>query len=85
MAGAHFYPIGKPGEAWGDEERKQWLSGIAPLRSYADEVLAKLEPLKERFDVEQYGVFRTANRLERTQCLQNVSAAAVRCDFHVRM
>mmetsp|Transcript_67558 Transcript_67558/g.197717 ORF Transcript_67558/g.197717 Transcript_67558/m.197717 type:complete len:348 (+) Transcript_67558:266-1309(+) len=55
-AAPHFYPIGTPGEAWGDRERAQWLkrAGIVK-RSYADEVLAKLEPLKSTYTVEQYG------------------------------
>jgi hypothetical protein len=52
----HFYPVGTAGKAWGDAERAQWLALVGtPQRSYADEVLAALEPLKERFDVEQYG------------------------------
>lgn len=51
-----FYPIGTPGKPWGDEERAAWLARAGVVqRSYADEVLAKLEPLKEFFDVEQYG------------------------------
>ena len=52
---AHFYPVGKPGEPWGDAERAEWLklAGI-PRRSYQQEVLDHLEPLKASFDVEQY-------------------------------
>jgi hypothetical protein len=51
---SHFYKIGTAGKPWGDEERAAWLT-LADVvkRSYADEVLAKLEPLKEIFDVEQ--------------------------------
>jgi hypothetical protein len=50
----HFYKIGTAGKPWGGEERAAWLAlaGVVK-RSYADEVLAKLEPLKESFDVEQ--------------------------------
>ena len=52
----YVYPIGTPGVAWGGEERKAWLARVgAPQRSYAEHVLAKLEPLREKFDVEQYG------------------------------
>eukprot|EP00937_MAST-01D_sp_MAST-1D-sp2_P003542 g3542.t1 len=37
-------------------ERKAWAEGAGVVRrSYANEVLAKLEPLREKFDVEQYG------------------------------
>ena len=56
MASEHFYSVGTAGKAWGDDERAQWLAKAGVVkRSYAEEVLAKLEPLKERFDVEQYG------------------------------
>eukprot|EP00929_Paragymnodinium_shiwhaense_P112205 TRINITY_DN80466_c0_g1_i1.p1 TRINITY_DN80466_c0_g1~~TRINITY_DN80466_c0_g1_i1.p1 ORF type:complete len:436 (+),score=73.24 TRINITY_DN80466_c0_g1_i1:58-1365(+) len=52
----HFYPIGTPGKVWGDEEKASWLAHAGVVkRSYADEVLAKLEPLKKKFEVEQYG------------------------------
>ena len=52
----HFYRIGKPGVAWGDEEFAAWSADVGVVkRAYAEEVLAKLEPLKERFDVVQYG------------------------------
>ena len=41
------YPVGTPGVAWGDAEKAAWRAHVgAPTRSYADEVLAKLEPLK---------------------------------------
>jgi hypothetical protein len=52
----HFYPIGTPGQAWGEAERAQWLARAGTVkRSYADEVLAKLKPLEELFDVQKYG------------------------------
>ncbi len=50
-----FYPIGTPGQPWGDAERAQWLAGQVRQRSYADEVLAPIERLSARFDFEQYG------------------------------
>jgi len=49
------FHIGTPGKPWGDEERAAWLAERSIKRSYQDEVLAKLEPLKQVFDVEQYG------------------------------
>ncbi len=49
------YPIGTPGVPWGDEERELWLNAQSIKRSYADEVLQKLSPLKATFDVTQYG------------------------------
>ena len=52
----YVYPIGSKGVAWGVEEKKQWLKHVGPPRRlYSEEVLAKLEPLREKFVVEQYG------------------------------
>jgi len=50
-----FYPIGTPGEPWGDVERQQWYESQSVQRSYRDEVLAKLETLDDVFDVFPYG------------------------------
>jgi len=50
------YPIGTPGKAWGSVEKSTWLSRQIRLRSYADEVLARIELLRARFDVTQYGL-----------------------------
>ena len=49
------YPIGTPGVAWGAAERAQWLAQQHKLRSYADEVVARIERLAARFDVLEYG------------------------------
>ncbi|MBY6018463.1 M14 family metallocarboxypeptidase [Halomonas denitrificans] len=50
-----FYPIGTPGQPWGEDEKAQWLASIQRQRSYRDEVLSKVDALRERFDIEQYG------------------------------
>ena len=51
-----WYPIGTPGVPWTKAQREEWRASVeAPKRSYADEVLAKLEPLKSRYDVFKYG------------------------------
>lgn len=55
MKQSDTYSIGIPGSKWGEEEKKQWLLRQEVRRSYKKEVLSKLEPLKEGFDVEQYG------------------------------
>ncbi|CAM9172740.1 unnamed protein product [Ectocarpus fasciculatus] len=47
--------IGTPGQPWGEAEKAQWRAQQSIKRSYAEEVLAKIEPLKGRFVVEQYG------------------------------
>jgi len=49
------YPIGTPGQPWGAAERAAWLARQRRQRSYADDVLAAVERLRDRFDVEQYG------------------------------
>jgi hypothetical protein len=49
------YSIGTPGQPWGDAEKAEWLASISGNRSYKDEVVAKIDELKDRFDVEQYG------------------------------
>lgn len=51
-----LYPIGTAGEKWGALERENWLGAQQIQRSYADEVLARIEKLHSKFDVEQYGV-----------------------------
>ncbi|HEY8570370.1 M14 family metallocarboxypeptidase [Microbulbifer sp.] len=50
-----FYPIGTAGTPWGDAERAEWLSRQTRHRSYESEVVSKIEPLRARFDVEEYG------------------------------
>jgi len=40
---------------WGEEERREWLAQTKIHRSYRDEVLEKLEGLRDRYDVHQYG------------------------------
>lgn len=49
------YPIGTPGRPWGAEERALWLSRQARRRSHADDVVAAIDRLRGRFDVQQYG------------------------------
>jgi len=51
----HSYPIGTPGQAWGDAEKSAWRGLQSRKRSYAYEVLAVIEHLRDRFDVTQYG------------------------------
>jgi hypothetical protein len=49
------YPIGTPGAAWGATERALWRSRQRKLRSYADDVVTRIERLSARFDVQEYG------------------------------
>lgn len=50
-----FYPIGTPGQPWGEAERSLWLSQQQRLRSYAEEVEAPIRALADRFDLVEYG------------------------------
>jgi hypothetical protein len=49
------YPIGTPGKKWGETEKAEWLAQQKIQRSYSEEVLTRLEGLKDRFAVEHYG------------------------------
>lgn len=50
-----FYPIGTPGQSWGEAEKAQWLARQRKQRSYADDVLRMVDCLRPRFEVVQYG------------------------------
>ncbi len=55
MATSERYPIGTPGQPWGEAEVAEWRSRQQRKRSYREDVLERVEDLRERFDVEQYG------------------------------
>ena len=48
--------IGTPGQPWGDAEKAQWRARQARRRSHADDVVAKVDALRDRFDVSTYGM-----------------------------
>lgn len=52
---AHPIPIDSAGTPWGAPERAAWRASQTRKRSYADEVLAKIEVLRDRFEVIDYG------------------------------
>ena len=49
------YPIGTAGTPWGDAEKAQWLACQRKRRSYTDEVASRVDALRARFDVSEYG------------------------------
>ena len=49
------YPIGTPGQPWGETEVAAWRATVVKQRSYADDVLSAIEPLRRDFDVSEYG------------------------------
>lgn len=55
MNPTHFYAIGTPGQPWGAAELAQWRMRQVRQRSYADDVLAVVESLRDRMDVLAYG------------------------------
>lgn len=55
MKSGYTYPIGTPGQPWGEAERKAWCEQRDVKRSYQEEVVTKIDALREHFDVEQYG------------------------------
>ncbi|RUO77832.1 M14 family metallopeptidase [Idiomarina seosinensis] len=50
-----IYPIGTQGKPWGEQEKAEWLAQQTKKRSYQEQVVAKIDALKDRFQVEQYG------------------------------
>ena len=55
MSDSYFYPIGTAGKPWGTAELAQWRARQVRQRSYADDVLSRIERLRERFEVSSYG------------------------------
>ncbi|MDP2560120.1 M14 family metallocarboxypeptidase [Psychrobium sp. 1_MG-2023] len=49
------YPIGTPGEVWGETEKQTWLAQQHIKRSYLEQVVSKITTLNDSLDVEQYG------------------------------
>lgn len=54
MSAARFYPVGTPGQPWGPAEVQAWRARQLRQRSYTDDVLAAIEPLRAAFDVSEY-------------------------------
>lgn len=50
-----FPQLGTPGQPWGAAEKAEWLLRQVRQRSYADEVVARIDALRSRFDVAEYG------------------------------
>lgn len=61
MAQQAFYPIGVPGQPWGDAERARWHARQSRQRSYAAEVVAGIASLRDAWDVVEYGQVQDAN------------------------
>ncbi|EKO3439178.1 M14 family metallocarboxypeptidase [Vibrio fluvialis] len=55
MNSAYTYPIGTPGQKWGNAERQAWRAQTTIKREYQQEVVPKIQTLSQSFNVEQYG------------------------------
>ena len=60
MNTSNEYPIGRANKAWNASDKAQWLSAQTVKRLYQDEVLIKLENLKNQFEIEKYGALAYA-------------------------
>ena len=49
------FHIGTPNLPWSSAERDAWLASRIKQRSYADDVLSRIEDLRKHFDVLEYG------------------------------
>ena len=55
MNSTAFMSIGTPGQPWGAAEKAQWRAMQRKRRSYADEVVTRIDALRDRYYVVQYG------------------------------
>jgi len=55
MNDTHFYPIGKAGEPWGAAEVSEWRSRQRRHRSFADDVVSRIDALADRYHILPYG------------------------------
>jgi hypothetical protein len=55
MTNAATYPIGIPGQPWGEAERNQWRAEQRRRRRYDQDVLPRIDALAEAFDRVAYG------------------------------
>lgn len=55
MSSGHFYPIGVPGQKWGDSELAAWRQRQVRHRRYEVDVVPRIEALAGRYDKIVYG------------------------------
>ncbi len=66
-----FYPIGIPGQAWGEYERKQWRARQSVRRRYAQDVVPRIEAMTDQFDIITYGQLDYAEKIYSLFALRN--------------
>lgn len=62
MKNESTYSIGTQGKKWADAEKAQWLNIQTVKRSYLDEVVTKIDGLRQDFIVDQYGLLEYSNK-----------------------
>ena len=55
MTNNYFYPVGTPGQPWGDAERDQWRKRQSRQRRYDQDVVPRIEALAGRLETVDYG------------------------------
>lgn len=55
MTDAQFYPIGKAGRPWGPAEIEQWRHRQTRHRSYAADIVSRIDALAGRYEILTYG------------------------------
>lgn len=55
MTNDNFYPIGTPGQPWGENELNQWRAAQPRRRGYAQDVVSRIDALADRYDKVEYG------------------------------
>lgn len=55
MTDAHFYPVGKAGQPWGATEVEEWRRRQTRHRSYAEDVVSRIDALAARDEILNYG------------------------------
>jgi hypothetical protein len=55
MTQTSAYPVGAPDQPWGEDERVQWRARQSRHRSYAEDVVARVKALGDRYEVLSYG------------------------------
>jgi len=55
MIANDFYPIGVAGQPWGERERAEWRARQTRRRSYDEDVVARIDALRDRFERIAYG------------------------------
>lgn len=75
MTDTHFYPIGKAGQPWGAAEVDEWRHRQTRRRSYADDVIARIDALAGRYEILNYGELAYAGETYPLLAVRNAPAA----------